>query len=243
MSTPKIHLIMQTGPNVGKFYELKQEKISLGRDVSNDIVINDPEVSRRHAQLKFQSNGYTIEDLGSTNGTFVDGQKLIGPHTLVNEETVMFGENVSLVYQSTAIDSEATVIGRPPTTQKPQEPPDTYRVPPSEQRFEEPAFPRTEMVAQEAHIDTISSEEELIFGEEPHTVAQDRVPPKGKQLSYDRSPIPTKKKNKPIIIAGCGCLFLFTLCIVGAAFAFDMLNLYCSPPFNALSGILWSCPP
>jgi len=243
MSTPKIHLIMQTGPNVGKSYELKQEKISLGRDVSNDIVINDPEISRRHAQLKFQSNGYTIEDLGSTNGTFIDGQKLIGPHILVNQETINLGENVSLVYQSTAIDSESTVIGRPPTTQKPQESPDTYRVPPSEQRFEELAFPRTEMVAQEAKFEAISSEEELIFEEEPHAVAQDRVTPKGKLPSYDKAPTPLKKKNKPLIIAGCGCLFLFTVCIVGAAFAFDMLNLYCTAPFDALSGIIWSCPP
>jgi len=240
MSTPKIHLIMQTGPNVGKSYELKQEKISLGRDVSNDIVINDPEVSRRHAQLKFQSNGYTIEDLGSTNGTFVDGQKLIGPHTLVNEETIMFGENISLVYQSTAIDSEATEIGRPPTTRKPQEPPDTYRVPPAEQRFEEPPIPRTEMVAQEVVFGENLSEEELIFEEE---TPQARIEHKGKQPYFDESPNPTKKKNKPLIIAGCGCLFLFTVCIVGAAFAFDMLNLYCTTPFDTLSGFLWTCPP
>jgi hypothetical protein len=46
---------------------------SLGRSEENDIVISDPNVSRRHARLSRLENGFIIEDLGSTNGTLLDG--------------------------------------------------------------------------------------------------------------------------------------------------------------------------
>ena len=46
---------------------------SIGRSAENDIVISDPNVSRKHAQLLRSENGFVVEDLGSTNGTFLDG--------------------------------------------------------------------------------------------------------------------------------------------------------------------------
>ena len=46
---------------------------TIGRSGENDIVISDPNVSRRHAQLSRLENGFTVEDLGSTNGTLLDG--------------------------------------------------------------------------------------------------------------------------------------------------------------------------
>jgi len=46
---------------------------SIGRSEENDIVIPDPNVSRRHARLSRSENGFVIEDLGSTNGTLLDG--------------------------------------------------------------------------------------------------------------------------------------------------------------------------
>ncbi len=51
--------------------------LSIGRDVSNDIVVNDPMVSRRHAQLTIYDNGQVqLKDLGSSNGTYVNGNKI-----------------------------------------------------------------------------------------------------------------------------------------------------------------------
>ena len=46
---------------------------TIGRSQENDIVISDPNVSRRHARLSRADNGFVVEDLGSTNGTLLDG--------------------------------------------------------------------------------------------------------------------------------------------------------------------------
>ena len=52
--------------------------MTIGRDPMAEITINDPEVSRRHARLIGTLSGYRIQDLGSTNGTFVDDIRLGG---------------------------------------------------------------------------------------------------------------------------------------------------------------------
>jgi pSer/pThr/pTyr-binding forkhead associated (FHA) protein len=46
---------------------------TVGRSQENDIVVPDPNVSRRHARLSRADNGFVVEDLGSTNGTLLDG--------------------------------------------------------------------------------------------------------------------------------------------------------------------------
>jgi len=102
-------LIMQSGTGAGTEYPLEKAEIFLGRDLSNDIVINDPEVSRRHARLVKTGNVYAIEDLGSTNGTFLRGQRLSAPVVLISGETVTFGEKVLFKYEETPIDPNATV--------------------------------------------------------------------------------------------------------------------------------------
>ncbi|HLA41883.1 MAG TPA: FHA domain-containing protein, partial [Aggregatilineales bacterium] len=61
-------LIVRRGPQPNQIHELNSDVITLGRDITNDITINDPEVSRHHARLTRTESGYTIEDLGSTNG-------------------------------------------------------------------------------------------------------------------------------------------------------------------------------
>jgi pSer/pThr/pTyr-binding forkhead associated (FHA) protein len=95
-------LVMRSGPNPGKTFELSEGEATIGRDITNAIVINDAEVSRRHARLSPQAGGYVLEDLGSTNGTFVNGQRLMGPHLLRPGELVLLGENVSLAYEQIA---------------------------------------------------------------------------------------------------------------------------------------------
>lgn len=103
-------LVMRSGPTVGKAYPLDKNEMFLGRDLSNDIVINDPEISRRHSRLFVQGNSYIIEDLGSTNGTFVNGQRLMGPNVLRPGDVITFGERMSLVYESSDYDQDATMV-------------------------------------------------------------------------------------------------------------------------------------
>lgn len=106
----QFQLIMRTGPTPGAAFILEGDQLNIGRDSSNEIVINDAEVSRRHARLTFQGGKYVLEDLGSTNGTFVNGQRLAGPRVLKAGEVVSFGEQIVLVFEVTTNDPGATVV-------------------------------------------------------------------------------------------------------------------------------------
>jgi pSer/pThr/pTyr-binding forkhead associated (FHA) protein len=72
---PNAHpsLVMTIGSNAGLVYPLKTRTINIGRDLSNDIVVQDPEVSRFHLTLHWADTSYQLEDLGSTNGTLLNG--------------------------------------------------------------------------------------------------------------------------------------------------------------------------
>src|SRR3954465_14410474 len=67
-------LFVIQGADQGKRFELKSKPMALGRDHSNPIRLHDTEVSRRHAEVRPVDNSYRIVDLGSANGTFVNGQ-------------------------------------------------------------------------------------------------------------------------------------------------------------------------
>ena len=103
-------LVMQTGPNPGKVFALEKPDITIGRDIANDIVINDAEVSRKHARLFVQGDQYILEDLGSTNGTFVNGARIASPHVLESGDNVQMGENVVVVYEAPVVDPNATAV-------------------------------------------------------------------------------------------------------------------------------------
>ena len=103
-------LTVKKGPQEGQSYSLVATMVTIGRDPMADIVITDPEVSRQHARLTRTESGYEIQDLGSTNGTFLDGQRLGGePHQLSPGQIIAMGSNVSLVYEEIG-EEVATVI-------------------------------------------------------------------------------------------------------------------------------------
>ena len=115
---PSVRLVLRSGPRAGQVIPLESSEMSLGRDTSNDIVIEDPEVSRRHARLFVQGNSYFIEDLGSTNGTSISGQRLAGPYQLQNGDMITLGEHTNLVYEAVEADRPPTV--NPPPREVPQ---------------------------------------------------------------------------------------------------------------------------
>jgi pSer/pThr/pTyr-binding forkhead associated (FHA) protein len=106
----QFQLIMRSGPTPGAAFTLEGDQLTIGRDSVNEIVINDAEISRRHARLTFQGGKYVLEDLGSTNGTFVNGQRLAGPRVLKPGEVVSFGEQIVMVFEATSFDAGATVV-------------------------------------------------------------------------------------------------------------------------------------
>jgi pSer/pThr/pTyr-binding forkhead associated (FHA) protein len=110
-------LVMRSGPTPGKVFPLKEDEVFIGRDVGNDIVINDAEISRRHARLAIQAGGYILEDLGSTNGTAVNADRLTSRHVMRVGEVISFGEHTALAFEAVTDDKEATVVG-PHTVRK-----------------------------------------------------------------------------------------------------------------------------
>ena len=82
----------------------------IGRDPDVGVRLDASTVSRRHARLTFQGGKYVLEDLGSTNGTFVNGQRLAGPRVLKAGEVVSFGEQIILVFEVTSVDAGATMV-------------------------------------------------------------------------------------------------------------------------------------
>jgi len=89
-------LVMNRGPQTGQTFVLDQDLLILGRDPSSSIVINDPEVSRQHARITRYGGQIVIEDLRSSNGTFVNGMRLTGPRTLANGDVIGLGGVVTL---------------------------------------------------------------------------------------------------------------------------------------------------
>lgn len=103
-------IILESGPNAGAEFFLEKDELFLGRDANNDVVINDPEVSRRHARLVKQDDDYYFEDLGSTNGSFINDHRLSTLTLLRPDMKITIGERVILRYRMILADKDATVV-------------------------------------------------------------------------------------------------------------------------------------
>lgn len=68
--------------------------LSIGRKDSNSIVMADQHVSGNHAQILVRNNGLFLEDLNSTNGTYLNGNKLKGRTKLSNKDEIRIGSGV-----------------------------------------------------------------------------------------------------------------------------------------------------
>jgi signal transduction histidine kinase/pSer/pThr/pTyr-binding forkhead associated (FHA) protein len=91
-------LFVIQGADQGKRFEFMSSVVTLGRDLSNTVRLHsDTEVSRRHAELRLDREGYRIVDLGSANGTFVNGQP-IAQTALRPGDRVQLGQTVMLFH-------------------------------------------------------------------------------------------------------------------------------------------------
>lgn len=113
-------LVMSQGPQPGQTFTLDQDLLTVGRDPSSDIVINDPQVSRQHARIMRRGSLMVIEDIGSTNGTFVNGMRLTVPHTLANGDVIGLGNIVTLTYYGVSVATTEAIAGRPTVSSAPQ---------------------------------------------------------------------------------------------------------------------------
>lgn len=221
-------LVVKKGPATGTSYDLDQVEIFVGRDLGNDIVVNDPEISRRHARLYKHGDNYLIEDLGSTNGTIVNGQKIRGPKQLTNHDYVAMGQNIGyefisdkpLGYEAATIavdelgfDEGATFVadGPVPGMAEPMEespiltpdiPDEFAQIPVDDQPFSEPSFP-----------DEVS--------------AQSAVPPSGQGAAMEAQP-PKQKRKIPIWLIIIVILLAIACICVAGIWIIDSQDMWCT---------------
>ena len=73
-SAIRAYLLVSTAGRPPIQFDLGDALISVGRSSDNDVIVDDGEVSRHHCQLKLQHGAYSFADLGSRNGSYVNGQ-------------------------------------------------------------------------------------------------------------------------------------------------------------------------
>jgi predicted component of type VI protein secretion system len=204
-STGSNRLTVRQGPVPGKIFELVKDVLTIGRDVNNDVVINDAEVSRNHARLTAQAGGYLIEDLASTNGTFVNGQRLIGPKLLNAGDVVALGETIVLEFNVMS-DAGATVVAAAPMPQvmpepamAPPPPPVPEPMPPP--TMAEPVFsePATMPPMAPPPPEPARPPEPVMMGTGSSPMPPPAPPP---------APAPAKSNTMRYVGIGCGCLAL-----------------------------------
>jgi len=88
-------LFVIRGNDQGTRFELEGETVGLGRDSGNTVQLHDTEVSRHHAELQRTENTYLLVDLGSSNGTFVNGKRT-QQHRLATGDQVQMGSTLML---------------------------------------------------------------------------------------------------------------------------------------------------
>jgi len=135
---PTARITVQKGPQPNQVFDLALDQLTIGRSSANDVTITDPEISRKQARLVKQDADYAIEDLGSTNGTFVNDRRIVGLTPLHDGDIIEFGEAVVLLYEA-----ESTLPIDIPAQPLPQQEPAPIKVelsPEPSQAQEAPAF-------------------------------------------------------------------------------------------------------
>lgn len=92
-------LEMIEGPDIGQSFSLKDAEVFIGRHEQCELVLHDPEVSRRHLKIAPGENGWWLDDLGSTNGSFVNGQR-ITHQTAAPGDRIQIGQSVLIIQRS-----------------------------------------------------------------------------------------------------------------------------------------------
>ncbi|HEY6770917.1 MAG TPA: FHA domain-containing protein [Solirubrobacterales bacterium] len=124
-------LVIHEGAGAGTQHPVHGELV-LGREhATADLVIPDPGVSRRHARVVTHNGGVIVEDLGSSNGTYVNGERISGPVELGTGDEVQLGQTVLGVQGGTT----ATAVmppGAPATDHHPGPAPAPVQPPPAD---------------------------------------------------------------------------------------------------------------
>ncbi|MDM8528312.1 FHA domain-containing protein [Anaerolineales bacterium HSG24] len=118
----KAVLVVRQGTQVGMSFPLTNSHTMLGREEGINITLQDPEASRRHARVGWQGGQFVLEDLGSTNGTFVNGIQITAPQVLRPGDSIGIGQT-TLVFQIANTQGADNLPQYPPSGGAVQPPP------------------------------------------------------------------------------------------------------------------------
>lgn len=131
----RLQLVVHAGPLAGKGFPISGETLTFGRGPDNDISLDDSEVSRYHARLIIKDDQVIVEDLGSTNGTLVNGKPMVGQqHVLQPADIISIGSSVFGVKGFSAPSTVGiTQLSKEKPPSAPREPAPTWTASPSTQ--------------------------------------------------------------------------------------------------------------
>jgi pSer/pThr/pTyr-binding forkhead associated (FHA) protein len=96
-------LVVRRGPNVGARFLLDADLTTVGRHPDADIFLDDVTVSRRHAEFLRSGTTFEVKDLGSLNGTYLDGNRINGTLALYDGAEVQVGK-FRLTFYASRVD-------------------------------------------------------------------------------------------------------------------------------------------
>ncbi len=207
-------LYLERGPQPNLRFPLHQLQTTIGRNAGNDLVIVDPEVSRRHAHILRREGQFTVEDLGSTNGTFVNGARVSTETALRDGDTIDLADTVRLRY----IITSGPVDEVQPTPAEADQPPATPEPPPAQKPA--PQAPARVLVNDPPPRPT----SEIVF-----SAGDSAAFPSGGQAAMPTQP----SRGSSRWLLGCVGLFALLLLCIGTFLLLDAYDqgrlLYCGP--------------
>lgn len=192
-------LIVNEGPAQGQSYTLQDTVCTMGRTADNAVVIDSPRISRHHAQIRLLPDVVMIEDMGSTNGTYVNSRKLTGPHRLVSGDIVGLADYITFRFETEA----------PMRTEKL---PSAESGPATQAMTDVPTYPAVSRPPAPTYAETYPQYEDV---EEPPAVYS---PPPQQPAYYEPTAAPRPKRSKWVYIAVVLLLVAICICVTVAVY-------------------------
>lgn len=212
MSDRPQRLLIQSGANAGREYELTAPSITIGRYPLADIVIDDPDIAYRHALLTRSDRSYRIADLVSESGTYVNGHRVgAEPVDLAHGDIILLGSRLSTAYLEHPIEPVAGEEGATATLETGVRQ-NSYDAPVSANEFEEnDEVSDNEYEPPALETDPAALEAKAMAAERPAFVEP------ATHEAHHPGPLPAmpptqKNKNGRILLITIGCLIALLAC-------------------------------
>lgn len=234
MNEPEALLVVERGPVPTTQIQLQNDQFTIGRSAGNDLVLADPEVSRRHIRIVRRTDGHAVEDIGSTNGTFVNGQRISHLTLLQDGDTIDLGDTVRLRF-----------VSSPAAPPAPPEPPVAISERPTEMLAPPPAAPVYDALPRPAAAPRPTAQP--AYTPPPPAVAAPPVapsysPPPAAAVAYPPPLYNEPPRRGRALLIGCGLLVALLLVCAGTFLILDAYDqgrlLYCGPAQSLFETIL-----